>query len=92
MLRNRAKCCTAVKGGLDAELDITGCLSCLRTELNVALLYSMPDMQSFWLQAVYHGFGAVIQPEKLKSAAGKPLQKAIQHVLAEPSFKVMHTI
>ena len=52
----------------------------------------MPDMQSFWLQAVYHGFGAVIQPEKLKSAAGKPLQKAIQHVLAEPSFKVMHTI
>lgn len=41
-----------------------------------------------WLQASYHGFGVIVKPEKLVQGHGKPLQEAVQRVLADPFYKV----
>lgn len=41
-----------------------------------------------WLQASYHGFGIIVKAEKLVQGHGKPLQEALQHVLADSFYKV----
>lgn len=40
------------------------------------------------LQAVYHGFGLRVTPSELVLGKGKPLQHAIERLLADPAFKV----
>ena len=39
-------------------------------------------------QAVYHGFGAWVDPESLDGIDGGPVERAVRRVLTEPSFKV----
>ena len=40
------------------------------------------------IQVAYHGFGTVVKPEKMVAGHGTPLTQAVQHVLANTSFKV----
>ena len=43
-------------------------------------------------QVSYHGFGIIVKPEKMVEGHGRPLQEAVQRVLADPSFKVSNVV
>ncbi len=53
-------------------------------------LLAVCDASPCAVQAEYHGIALTVNPDKLTPVNGKPLQQALERVLAEPVFKVRH--
>ena len=51
------------------------------------LAKALQEHQSSTVQAVYHGFGTTVSPDKLVSSKGQALSQAISNVLEDPTFK-----